>query len=77
MTDGLQHAVGVNPMKYNRRVKVRAARVWQISGTSKGKEFSSMEIILINEEVHQLNVYFVFEINLSSLPLLYILFYRA
>jgi hypothetical protein len=67
----------INPMKYNWCVKVRATRVWQISGTSKGKEFSSMEIILIDEEVHQLNVYFVFEINLSLLPLLSILFYRA
>jgi len=44
----------INPTKYNSRVKVRAARIWQFSGTSKGKEFSSMELILVDEEVHQL-----------------------
>ena len=44
----------INPTKYNWRVKVRATRIWQFSGTSKGKEFSSMELILVDEEVHQL-----------------------
>jgi hypothetical protein len=68
----------INPTKYNWRVKVRAARIWQISGNSKGKEFSSMELILVDEEVHQLACLICFrDIFVPITFTLSILFYRA
>ncbi|PUZ46273.1 hypothetical protein GQ55_7G044000 [Panicum hallii var. hallii] len=40
----------INPTRHNWRIKVRITRMWQVSGTSKGKDFSSLELILIDEE---------------------------
>lgn len=42
----------INPARHNWRIKVRVARMWQVSGTSnKGKKFASMELVLVDEEV--------------------------
>ncbi|CAN6348260.1 unnamed protein product [Urochloa humidicola] len=40
----------LKPTRHNWRVKVRVARMWQVSGTSKGKDFSSIELVLVDEE---------------------------
>ncbi|PVH34860.1 hypothetical protein PAHAL_7G047400 [Panicum hallii] len=40
----------INPTRHNWRIKVRITRMWQVSGTSKGKDFSSLELVLIDEE---------------------------
>jgi hypothetical protein len=48
----------INPMRHNWRIKVRAARVWQLSRTSKRKGFSTMEFILVDEELQWLPTYY-------------------
>ncbi|KAL6598841.1 hypothetical protein ACP70R_046101 [Stipagrostis hirtigluma subsp. patula] len=42
----------INPTRHNWRIKVRVARLWRLSGTSKGKGFTTVELILVDEEGH-------------------------
>jgi hypothetical protein len=42
----------INTARHNWCIKVRVARMWQVSGTSKGRNFASMELVLVDEEVH-------------------------
>jgi hypothetical protein len=44
----------INPTRHNWCIKVRVARMWQLSGTSKGKDFTAMELALVDEEVYHL-----------------------
>lgn len=41
----------INPSRHNWCIKVRVARMWKLSGTSKGKGFTAMELLLVDEEV--------------------------
>ena len=41
----------INPTRHNWSIKVRVARMWQLSGTSKGQGFTAMELVLVDEEV--------------------------
>ncbi|KAF0926335.1 hypothetical protein E2562_023058, partial [Oryza meyeriana var. granulata] len=40
----------LNPTRHNWRIKVRVSRLWHLSGISKGRGFSAMELILVDEE---------------------------
>ncbi|XP_062200484.1 replication protein A 70 kDa DNA-binding subunit C-like [Phragmites australis] len=40
----------INPTRHNWCIKVRVARMWQLSGTSKGKDFTAMKLALVDEE---------------------------
>ncbi|XP_072146352.1 replication protein A 70 kDa DNA-binding subunit B-like [Setaria viridis] len=40
----------INPARHNWCVKVRVARMWQVSRTSKGRDFASMELVVVDEE---------------------------
>ncbi|RLM70118.1 uncharacterized protein C2845_PM17G06740 [Panicum miliaceum] len=40
----------INPTRHNWRIKVGISRMWQVSGTSKGKDFSSLELVIVDEE---------------------------
>lgn len=41
----------INPSRHNWCIRVRVARMWTVSGTSKGRSFSGMELVLVDEEV--------------------------
>ncbi|CAN6197918.1 unnamed protein product [Urochloa humidicola] len=40
----------INPTRHNWCIKVRVVRMWKISGTSKGRAFTAMELVLVDEE---------------------------
>ncbi|KAG2641683.1 hypothetical protein PVAP13_2KG236958 [Panicum virgatum] len=40
----------INPSRHNWCIRVRVARMWMVSGTSKGRSFSGMELVLVDEE---------------------------
>ncbi|KAL5212924.1 hypothetical protein ABZP36_023771 [Zizania latifolia] len=40
----------VDSTRHNWRIKVRVSRMWHLSGTSKGRSFSIVELILVDEE---------------------------
>ena len=48
----------INPSRHNWRIKVRVARMWKLSRTSKGTAFAAIELILVDEEVHGLTYAF-------------------
>ena len=56
----------INPGRHNWRIKVRIARIWHVSGTSKGKDFSSLELVLVDEEVHHI-IHLLFFVNIASI----------
>ncbi|CAL5058208.1 unnamed protein product [Urochloa decumbens] len=40
----------INPTRHNWCIKVRVARMWKVSGTSKGRGFTALELVLVDEE---------------------------
>uniref|UniRef100_K3Y356 ATP-dependent DNA helicase n=1 Tax=Setaria italica TaxID=4555 RepID=K3Y356_SETIT len=50
----------INLARHNWHVKVRVARMWQVSRTSKGRGFASVELVLVDEEVHHITHLFCF-----------------
>ncbi|CAL4985717.1 unnamed protein product [Urochloa decumbens] len=40
----------INPTRHNWCIKVRVARMWKLSGTSKGRAYTALELVLVDEE---------------------------
>ncbi|KAL5218747.1 hypothetical protein ABZP36_019431 [Zizania latifolia] len=40
----------IDSTRHNWRIKVRVSRMWHLSGTSKGRSFAAVELILVDEE---------------------------
>jgi len=66
VTDGVQLIVtnkSIESSRHNWCIRVRVARMWTVSGTSKGRSFSGMELVLVDEEVR----HFTYASNIFSL----------